>query len=151
VTRETAARCVAIFDEMRKRVGAVDAMREAHAYALAGKTVRTRVDASLRGDPALAALVEAVAERLGYTVAQLRLTRRRSIPVRDEVVYVVRRISSLASFPELGRLLTRNHSSLVDGQRRIEKRLETDEVLRQRLAQVLAVCAVPAPAMSVAA
>lgn len=151
MTRETAIRCVAIFDELRKRYGAVEAMREAHAYALAGKTVRNRVDASLRGDPALAALVEAVAERLGYTVGQLRLTRLRAVPIRDEVVYVVRQASALASFPELARVLGRDHSSLVVGQRRIEQRLKTDEVLRQRLAQVLALCAVPAPATSVAA
>ena len=146
MTRETALRCVAIFDELRKRYGAVEAMREAHAYALAGKTVRKRVDASLKGDPALAALVEAVAERLGYTVGQLRMNRRRSVPVRDEVVHVVRRLSSLASYPELAKLLGRDHSSLVYGEARVAARLRTDEVLRQRLAQVVAVCAVPAPA-----
>jgi len=148
LTRETAARCVAIFDELRKRVGSVDAMREAFEYALAGKTVRRRVDASLRGDPALAALVEAVAERLGYSVGQLQLKRRRSIPIRDEVVYVARLASGLASFPELAKVLRRDHSSLVLGQRRVEARLKTDELLRQRLGQVVAACRAPAEAVA---
>jgi len=143
VTRDTAARCVAIFDELRKRVGSVDAMREAFEYALAGKTVRRRVDASLKGDPALAALVEAVAERLGYTVGQLQLTRRRSIPIRDEVVWVVRQLSGLASYPELAKVLRRDHSSLVAGDARLARRLKTDEVLKRRLAQVVETCREP--------
>lgn len=143
MTRDMAAHCVAIFDNLRQRYGAVEAMREAQAYALAGKTVRKRVDASLRGDPALAALVEAVAERLGYTLGQLLLNRMRSVPVRDEVVYVVRQLSGLASYPELGKVLGRDHSSLISGKDRLAARLKTDDVLRQRLANLVAACRQP--------
>ncbi len=142
VTRATIASAVEIFDRLRARHGSEVAMEQAIEFATDAGS-RTRITARASGvDPVVAALVEAVARHHRFALAHLRGRTRslaRVIQVRDEAVYVARAVTG-ASYPELGRLLRRDSSTLVAGGDRFTERLAVDEVLAARVAKYVAGC-----------
>jgi chromosomal replication initiation ATPase DnaA len=137
MTPEAIAELVDIYDRMRTRYGAAIAMEALVNRIKIGKRAILPDIGGL--EPPVKALIVAVAEAHGLTVELLRKHKQLS-GVRDEAVYVVRRLFPGVSYPMLGRYLGRDHSSLVDGNQRFERRLAADEVLRARVSR----CTAPA-------
>ena len=56
---------------------------------------------------------------------------------RDEAVFVARLLEPGASYPALGRLFGRDHSSILVGQRAFAKRMKDNEVLALRMRRLV--------------
>jgi chromosomal replication initiation ATPase DnaA len=138
MNRATIARCVDLYDRLRTRVGSAAAMEQAIEYAVEASK-RHAIAAFASGiDPQAVALIEGVAQAHGHTLGALKTGHRYTwvVPVRDEAVYVARAVTGV-SFPVLGRYFGKDSSSLVFGQRRFERRLAVDELLRLRVGRVV--------------
>ena len=84
------------------------------------------------------AILEAVAKEFNLTVAELkgpRRTRRVSMP-RQLAMYLLREIAQL-SFPQIGDFLGgRDHTTAMHGAAKIEKALQQDPVMQEKLERV---------------
>jgi hypothetical protein len=142
MTRQALARAVEIFDSLRIRVGSAAAMEQAIEYVTAKPHGPERLgiirDAEWSGSFAtITRVLDAVAQAYGVTVKQLRRKGVRVSQIRDEVVYVTRQLSPAASYPVLGRMLNRDHSSVLRGVRQFEARLAGDELLALRVGRLV--------------
>jgi chromosomal replication initiation ATPase DnaA len=143
LTRQTLARAVEIFDRLRVRVGAAAAMEQAVEYAQAKPgparlQIARNADAGACPDVVVASVLDAVARAYGVSIWRLRRGRRPMARLRDEIVYVTRKVAGpAASYPVLGGLLKRDHSSLIVGERKFEARLAADELLAARVERLI--------------
>ena len=82
-----------------------------------------------------------VAQEFGLTLAALRSSRRSQALVvpRQCAMWLCRRLCN-TSYPQLGDLFARRHSSVLHSIRKLENRLPQDPSLRQRLARLEAAC-----------
>ncbi len=141
IASETALRAAAdVFERARaRRLSPVDAMRAALRELERRRVVRLPKSGQALLSPAVLALIGGVLEAENLTVAEVakqgRGTRwsHRASRVRDEAIYLCRLVDKNVSFPTLGVLFRRDHSSLVAGQRSLVRRMETDELLARRI------------------
>ena len=86
------------------------------------------------------AILEAVAKEFNITVSELkgpRRTRRISVP-RQVAMYLMRDLVQL-SFPQIGEFLGgRDHTTVMHGVTKVEKNLQSDPHIRERLERVRA-------------
>ncbi len=138
MTPQLLARCVDIFDSTRRRYGSTAAMARVLSYAVAPTKARRQIAADASAlDPCAVKWIELTAERHGIFAVELTGERRRwKMSVRDEAVHVARAMTGV-SFPALARYFGRDHSSLVQGERRFEKRLAADDLLRARIERLI--------------
>ena len=84
------------------------------------------------------AILEAVAQEFNLTVSELkgpRRTRRISVP-RQLAMYLMRDLAQL-SFPQIGEFLGgRDHTTVMHGTSKIEKSLEQDTEIREKMERV---------------
>jgi len=84
------------------------------------------------------AILEAVAQEFNITVSELkgpRRTRRISVP-RQMAMYLLRDVAQL-SFPQIGEFLGgRDHTTVMHGATKIEKNLQQDAEIREKIERV---------------
>jgi len=140
MTPALSRRCLAIFDTLRARVGSEQAMTKALEYALDATSRRAIAAEAGDMDPKALAMLEDVAQHhkiaASVLVAKGRRTSAWVASVRQEAVYVARAVTGV-SYPALGKYLNLDHSTLIAGQRRFERRLETDDLLVARVGRVV--------------
>lgn len=86
-------------------------------------------------------ILRAVAREFGLSVTALQSSRRSQALVlpRQVAMWLSRKLCQ-ASYPELGELFQRRHSSVLHAVRKLESRLVRDPSLRQRLVRLEAAC-----------
>lgn len=138
MTPALSRRCLAIFDTLRTRVGSEQAMAKALEYALDATSRRAIAAEAGDMDPRALAMLEDVALHHGHTLSELRAGKPYTwvAAVRQEAIYVARAVTGV-SFPVLARYFGKDSSTLVCGQRRFERRLAADELLRTRVGRVV--------------
>lgn len=124
-----------VFEAQRKRG---EPLYRAMAYALRiirANTAHQVVFRARRTDVPREAIVTAteVALRHGLSLHALRVKSRENIPVTEEVAWSLRQLSPPVSYPLIGAILGRDHSTIHTAVKRFEKRMATDEVLRARV------------------
>lgn len=84
-------------------------------------------------------IIDAVCEVTGYTVAEIKGPSRSTgvSRARQLAFYVVRERTRL-SFPSVGEIFNRDHSTVMYGHRVVTKRLEDDEDFRDQHSKVTA-------------
>lgn len=86
-------------------------------------------------------VTRAVAKEFGLTLSELRSHRRSQALVlpRQCAMWLCRKLCR-ASYPEIGSLFLRKHSSVIHAVQRLESRLDREPILRRRLALLEAAC-----------
>lgn len=132
--------------EVRELGEIFDAMRVQYGRDIAIESLAGRLRRGLKGpvylrefDPAAATLLEQVFASHGVTTEMVR-SHRMLADIRDEGVYLVRRLFPRISFPMLARYLGRDHSSLIVGQQKFAARLAADHGLAARVARLVGDC-----------
>lgn len=88
----------------------------------------------------LRAVVSSIFQSHGVSMDRaLRSRTPAVVRARDEAVWVVRAMRPEVSYPMLGAFLGRDHSSLLSGMRRFEKRMAADDLLRLRVERLAGV------------
>ncbi len=82
-------------------------------------------------------IIDAVCSVYGYKFAQLSSSHRDTtlVEARWVAMYLMRRILNM-SYPEIGRIMMRDHSTVYDGVKSIKTKLEESNIAHARLAQV---------------
>lgn len=127
-------------ERKREQANAEAEMRMARKESMA-RRVRDLLNMARRGNPPEAIeLAESIAASHGTTLKLLRLcdTRRHVSIVRNEIVWRLHREPLFMSFPAIGMLLKRDHSSCVTAYWRFDARIASDELLAARLRKVAA-------------
>lgn len=77
-------------------------------------------------------IVGIVGQARGFDAQQIKSAERRApfVRARYEVAYLARKYLDL-SLPEIGRRLNRDHTSVINGLRRIEQRMQSPEYLKE--------------------
>lgn len=106
------------------------------AFAYASRILRHNLSANSRDAmvPSEAiALATSVARRHNITMALLRESNRFThvVAIRCEVAWSLRQAGY--SYPMIGRILRRDHSTIITAVRSFEARLAGDEILRRRM------------------
>ena len=96
--------------------------------------------AIFRSNPAGQVLLKAMADHLGVSVPALRAANRtpRIAHARWQVMYVLRQVGEY-SYPEIGLLLTKDHTTVMFGCQKIAEGLAIDSVLRSEVEMLLSI------------
>ncbi len=129
-------------DNVRELQGALNrviAYAQLHHQPLTLSLAQKILEPQLRPiDHSPEAILEAVAQEFNITVSELkgpRRMRRISVP-RQMAMYLLRDLSQL-SFPQIGELLGgRDHTTVMHGATKIEKGLQEDTQIREKLERV---------------
>lgn len=90
------------------------------------------------------AVIAATASIHGLSESYIMSHRRhpRFVAARHEAMYVAR-IALGMSYPELGRAFDRDHTSVLDGFRRVERSLPTNAERQERVSRIMAAISAP--------
>ncbi len=109
-------------------------------------TLRANVTAQLmpmvlhRDDATGAEIIKAVADEFGISVSDVKSQRRQPnlINARQMFMLLARQFAKHLSYPQIGEIVRRDHTTVMHGANRAAKKLETDEWYAAKRRRILA-------------